>query len=325
MWHRSILAAWAVVLVAQASLWGQQPAGGSLLTRSSWCQFEVVRGRFTAMNPRQAKTQVITSENPEEGEQQQLTVQVEDGLPCLRYRWLTPEQRLTAEFVRGDDLTIRREAVSGEGAAILFRQPAEGPLTLVVDRTTYRAPTLWHLLLDHPEACEAHLLPAINVLRPYWQVMRRAEQVRESLFEWAQSPALPQHAELADLVDQLGDASFARRQAAARELHAIGQPVLSYLDELDASRLDAEQRVRIEHLREMLELHTADTPQRVGAWLVNSKAMWLILMEDDEPARRQLATTQFAKLVDGPIAFDPHASPSERQNALARLRSSTLR
>ena len=325
MWHPTALAISAVLLLIELTAHAQQPTDGSLLTQSSWCQFEIVRGRITAMNPRQAKTQVITSENPEHGERQQLSIQVEDGLPCLRYSWIRPQQRFSIEVVRGDDITIRHEVEGAEGDGVLFRQPPQGPLTLVVDRATFRGPTIWHLLLDHPEVCERHLLPALSLMRPHWHLMRRAEQVRKALFEWAQSDDLPQRTELAGLVDQLGEASFSRRQAAARKLRAIGQPVLSYLEELDASRLDAEQRVRIAQLREGLALHTADTPQRVGAWLVHSKVMWLILMEDAEPARRQLASAQLAKLLEGPVAFDPEASQAERQEAIARLRMQTLR
>ena len=319
MWHRIPLAIWAVLLFIEVTAHAQQPIDGSLLTQSSWCQFEIVRGRIAAMNPRQAKTQVITSENPKHGERQQLSIQVEDGLPCLRYSWMRPQQRFSIEVVRGDDITIRHE--DDEGDVMLFRQPAQGPLTLVVDRATFRGPTIWHLLLDHPEICERHLLPALSLMRPHWQLVHRAEQVREALFEWAQCGHLPQRAELSKLVAQLGDASFARRQAAARELRAIGQPVLSYLEELDASRLDAEQRVRIAQLRETLAPHTADTPQRVGAWLVHSKVVWLILMEDAEPTRRHLASAQLAKLLDAPVAFNPEASQSDRQEAIARLRS----
>ena len=66
---------------------------------------------------------------------------------------------------------------------MLFLQPSDGDVVLTVHAEgqapeEYRAPSLWHLLLAHPEICQAHLNDALQMLRPNWQVDNEVAEIR---------------------------------------------------------------------------------------------------------------------------------------------------
>jgi hypothetical protein len=132
---------------------------------------------------------------------------------------------------------------------------------------------------------------------------------------------LPDPGRWAVLVEQLGDERFSRREAADRELRSLGRVVSIYLQQLDASQLDAEQHYRVRRILMALSARTDnDTPPEVAQWLAGDPVVWLaMLSRDDEPTRR-LAAERLKALLDGPIAFDPAADAATRQGQIDELR-----
>lgn len=61
--------------------------------------------------------------------------------------------------------------------------------------------------------------------------------------------------------------------------------------------------------------------ERVAAWLSNDNAVWLALMSDEDPSKREAATNRLTRIHPGVIQFDPHAEEAERSKQLVLLRS----
>ena len=83
----------------------------------------------------------------------------------------------------------------------------------------------------------------------------------------------------AQLVSQLSDSRYSRREAADRQLRAEGKSVLSYLEALRADELDFEQQHRIRGIRRWLTRgDDNDAPESIAAWLGADPRVWLALL-----------------------------------------------
>ena len=79
--------------------------------------------------------------------------------------------------------------------------------------------------------------------------------------------------------------------------------------------------MRIREIRRALVGDHSDTPDRVVAWLMNDKRMWLTLMNHDRTQHRLIAKEHLARIVDRPIQFDPTAGPEQRAQQVAALQA----
>ena len=128
------------------------------------------------------------------------------------------------------------------------------------------------------------------MLRPGSKLADAVAEIEAKLLEGAGGQAVAQRARWAALVRQLGDDSFAQREAADRELRAGGPAALAYLRHLDFGRLDAEQRFRIRRILEAAAAQTGDdSPEQAAASLAGDPLVWLALLDRPERATRQAA------------------------------------
>ena len=152
-----------------------------------------------------------------------------------------------------------------------FIQPATGPVSLKVgsqDVREYRAASLWHLCVAEPAECRQSLLPLLNLLQPNWDLVKTGDEVRAVLLRMADGGNRPDQKRWAQWVRQLGDNQFSKREAADRQLREAGRAVVVYLQQLDPSRLDAEQRFRIRRIINALTAASGDdSPEQVASWL----------------------------------------------------------
>ena len=105
-------------------------------------------------------------------------------------------------------------------------------------------------------------------------------------------------------------------------LRDVGPAVLGYLNRLNMSQLDAEQKSRLRRIIRYLSTQTGeDTPEHVASMLIEDPLVWLALLSRPEESTRQAAVQQLTVLLNVPIAVDPKAEPDSQAKARDELRS----
>jgi hypothetical protein len=103
-------------------------------------------------------------------------------------------------------------------------------------------------------------------------------------------------------------------------LREVGPPLLGYLNRLDMSRLDAEQKSRLRRVvRDLSTQSGEDTPQHVASMLIEDPLIWLALLSRPEEPTREAAVQQLSVLLNIPITVDPKASPESQAKAREAL------
>lgn len=293
-------------------------------TRRGWLRAGIVSGRVTFSATRLGNTNDTAKAG---GREERLSISIAAEQFTASYERSTPDQRFLVEITGRDQLHVRH-APRGDAhwAPVDFRQTPDEPLRLTVgteeQKEVYEAASLWHLLVTEPDACRKHLVPLLEVLDPQWDLDRTAEEVEAALLRAAAEGDLPDPRRWAALVEQLGDERFARREAADRALRALGRVVYTYLQQLDTSRLDAEQHYRVRRIVMALGARMDDdAPPEIATWLAGDPAIWLALLSRGDESARRLAAERLESLLGGPIPFDPAADAETRQKQIEALRA----
>jgi hypothetical protein len=331
MWRR-IACSLALGWISGAAVTGfsQECKPRSLFSTCQAIQLEIVLGRLYVF-PRHGG-QVRAATVPDEGVtlHESLVVNNDGGSPLVRYQHADDGRTMTVEVEGGHRISICGESSREQASeSFEFFQPERGDLRLVVrDGAEVRdvsAPTIWHLLLSERWGCSG-MLAALDVLRPDWNLMGAAEQLETEMFQMALAGRPISRVDVERLVAQLNAPEYQVRQSADRQLRSHGPIVLFHLDRLEldkrsgAQRLSGEQRARIQQIRSALMAGVGDTPRRVAEWLADDEQVWLALLKDGDPQRRQLAASRLAAIHPTQIQFDPYGEESRRQEQLARLR-----
>jgi hypothetical protein len=265
------------------------------------------------------------------GTKEKLALRAVDRKPVVEYERSTPEEEVSIEIV--GELRARLARVpKGESPAqtpVEYVQPDQGPVRLVVgspgNQQTYTAPSLWHLLLTERDVCRQHLAPLVALVSDDWEVVDTSEQIEQTLIERIAPQSPPDRRHWAALVEQLGSERFTQREAADRQLRALGPQATWYLQSVDLKRLDAEQRFRIQRiLRGLTSPNREDTADQVAQWLAGDPRAWLILLNHDEESTRRRALEQLTYLLDRSIPFDPTADAQTRKTQREQLRAQGL-
>ena len=315
------------LLFLATSATAQEPRQpGHLLARTRRARLEVVFGRIRLTKVTLGRQSVQSVSEAETGIEERLSFSAKSSNSArLCYQYLDTQQQLLIDIEQVAEVTIERlPRGDSDTVAVRLRQPLRGDLTLSVEDegNSYEvsAASLWHLLLAEPDICGAHLVPILQSLRTDWLLDTQTAQVEAALLAAARCGRVPDTARMNQLVQQLGHPKFSRRQAAHHELRQLGQTAVAFLERLDEHSLQVEQRTRVRQLKRSLQLNTGDTPMRVASWLVDDKAVWLSLLERENPMVRQLATRHLGAITGQSLAFDPKASPAERRGQIHRLR-----
>jgi hypothetical protein len=287
-------------------------------------QFNMVEGRvtFTCWQPINYQTSSNDGRRKEV-----LNVNNENGQPSLTYDCTTPEEHLKIEFSSANQRVLLRRTPQGKSSlvSVEYEQVAKENITLTLGSGTktqvFRGPNIWQLLVIEPDACRQHLLPLLDVLRPNWRLAETAGLLEKSLLRVANSESGSDRAHWAALVEQLADASFAKRQAADRALRTGGGPAAAYLKQLDFSRLDAEQQFRVlAIIAALTPSDSVDSPDQVARSLAGEPAIWLALLSRPDVATRQTAARQLVALLGESIPVDPAADPDTQKVKREQLR-----
>ncbi len=296
----------------------------TLISRLDWVRLDVIRGRITAR-------QVVPGSKPSQSASQRRG-EVEEFLAynacseaiSVSYRWEDAQQSIRLEVSDSDQVILECQPKGDYANRYLrFEQtnsqlllhigdPAESPVELAADN-------LWQLMLIEPQVCQVHLVPVLHKLRPDWALEQQCQRIKQHLMANL-DPELPDAEQLSRLVSQLSSPQFRQRQQAAKQLRSYGQAVLPMLASLPEKQMDREQRLRLQQIKQSLEVDQVDLAARVAGWLAQDPHVWIALLHDANPDHRHFAAEQLERRCDRRFEFDAHADPVTRQQQIASLR-----
>ena len=307
-------------------VWAAEPLETPKLSeaaRSGWLSFAVLSGRVTLTGSRFGSINSTSSTN---GRTERLTIRATGIGPAVSYQMTGSPGEFSLEMSAGDQLAIQwKPGHDGAEPVRYWQQPGE-PVGLEIgaapQQQTYRAMSIWHLMIAEPETVRRQLVPLLRLFQFDLDPAATAEETERMLLAADAPVVAPDRQRWAALVEQLASESFASREAADRELREAGRMVITYLERLDAKRLDAEQQYRIRRIVESMSSNTGnDTAEQVAAWLAGDPSIWLSLLARDEESVRRLAAKRLAGLLGRELPFDPAAAPETRAAQLEQLRS----
>ncbi len=327
--HRAALAVilkLALVVPAAAAEPPKQPNTPMLADaiRQRWLRAGIVSGRIVFTG---ARLPNVNNARKDPGMTERLSIRVADAEVTADYEMSTSDEELSVEVRGGSQLRIRRSPKGDSSLALVeFFQPVDKPLRLTLgshdQQRVYQAASLWHLLIMERETCRQQLVPLLSVLNRQWDLAKTTEQVETALVQAAADGRLPDPGRWTALVEQLGDDRFSRREAADRELRAMGRVVFTYLQQLDPGELDAEQHYRIRRILMTLSASMDnDAPSAIAGWLAGDPAIWLAMLSREELATRRLAAQRLGALLGEPLPFDPEADATTRASQIEQLRA----
>jgi hypothetical protein len=300
----------------------------SQAAQAGWFQTDIVGGRIAVNGRRFGST---TTQSKGNGADEQLTIRIAGGSPTISYKISGPEGDLSLEISSADKIEIRQTPNSGSKLeAIEFRQAGDEPVTLAVGqnegRKTYSGKTLWHLLIEEPDAFGDYLIPLLTPVAGRNDITALAQQIDAALLRAGVKDSRAEREKWARLVDQLGDDRYSRRESADRQLRQAGPLVATFLGQLDRAKLDAEQQYRIHRITEALSDQAGDdTPELVASLLVGDPEIWLALCARPDESTRRLAARQLESLLGHPLDFDPAADEKTRAAQIEQLRPQIVR
>ncbi len=313
------------LLLSPAFAQGQDfPYLGHLAAQPGWAGFAIVNGRLAVLEtPPRFEKQTQCSDA--DGQiRESICVKPAGHVVSICYEFETPQERVVIEAVGSQRFEIHRTPQpQGTSVELHLVQDVNGVTVTIgagAARREFSAPDFWRFLLAEPDISRDCVIPILEALRPDWRLRRQAAEIEERLYELAEATPAPNVDRWQTLVEQLGDSRYAVRQAADRELRAVGQPLLPWLTQVDRRTLDNEQRARLDGIRQWLESSREDTPGRVAARLVYDETTWLALLSRDDADKRAAAARHLCKLHPEAGNFDPQADQAVRSAQLRRLR-----
>ena len=253
----------------------------------------------------------------------------QDGHQNLFYEHSSEEYLLTVTVTGTGDTVVIRHQPRGKSTFVPmeYSQAPGRKITLSLGdgdrRQTFSGNELWHLLFERPQECEQHLLPLLDSLHPGWRLAETAKAVEgQMLYVVNRKEAVRRRERWEKLVGQLGDDSYAKREAADRALRADSPAVLEYLCRLDFDQLDAEQQFRIRRMFESLDTGNDDTAsvKRTATRLASDPAVWLVLLSRPDRECRKIAAQRLSFLLGEAIDIDPLADPETQRQRRDQLR-----
>ena len=297
----------------------------SLFSRTGWVQLHLVLGRVTVANIRSSQTRSAAIGEPDGELREKLSISADTVIPSVRYQRITPQEMLAAEIINGNCVRIRRVPIEPDSEGLRFDQIPGRDIVLQIggdtSGKTYRAPSVWHLLLEQPKVCTQHLLPILEWLQPKWRLVEFAAQAEDELLLRTKTNEFAVVRLTQTLVRQLGSDDYGMRRAAHQDLRELGVVILPSLRQIDRTELSAEQRQRMDRLQKTLRVGASDTPARVADWLVEDERTWLAMLEHRERAVRKIAAAHLSKRFPKAFLLQPGITPRSQVTRLAKLKA----
>ena len=271
---------------------------------------------------------------------QHFTISQTQNGTVLDFDLTSPSEKLFVHIEGDDQATLRRQyakpsdakskdpaSASQPQTVVEYTQAPQQPVKLTVtengETRSVEADSLWQLLMFEPELSSRYLVPILEMLRPGWQLLSTAEELKQTLLHSARADQSANRPRWAALVAQLADEHYSVRQA-RNDSCAAGRAALPYLQSLQRTDLDAEQWRSISEIITASIDEREDTPQRMTQRLMDDRSVWLGFLADPQESTRRIAADRLSAIVGAKIAFDPAASPEARTTQLAALRTKLL-
>ncbi len=301
--------------------------GSGVSNNLRWLQFRVVSGRIVTSS--QLFGRQVSSSTKNNGREENLSINLANGIPNFRYELGTQDERVTISGTNADEMTVRREPRGDSIEPLVeLEQPIRGRLTLTIQGKEDAQPrvvagtTLWHMVLAEPEIMQQVLLPIVEVLQPDWKLGDLATKLEPALLQTVGQQRASGRKAWGALVAELTNDRFAARESADRKLRSVGAAVTPYLSSLDRRQLSAEQQIRIRRIIDSLNHDVADNSvERIADWMSWDPRTWIMLLDRPNETTRQTAASQLALLLEEPLEFDPLADEGIRREQLKRLRA----
>lgn len=323
----TLIAASSLLLVILSNSSGAQPpdAPGRMLAESEWGKLAIIEGRIRLTDACGGQESRMTAGDPESSDGEQLLINTETpDSASLSYVYVCSEESWTVSVKRPGFARIERICSGESPMRVCYLQHTTGDCKLTVEEgervREFAAPDFWQLAIGNPRVAGQHLLPVLAKFRSDWMLTTQLRQLERQLIALANSPDYPSSEQLQALVDQLRNPEFAARQQADRQLRALGHIAVGYIQRLDPSVLDGEQRTRLKRLLEDFGTGQSDTPPRTAAWLAAEPRIWVALLDREEAEARQVASRHLAVLTRQNLDFDPLAEADLRERQLRYLR-----
>lgn len=293
--------------------------------RAEWLAFGISAGRVVPVGYRGIN---VSTRSEGARPRERLAIRIGLADSAIHYELNETDQELVLDISGRRRLVLRR-IPKGQAnfAAVQYEQPPQGSVVLRIgvgtDQKTYQASSLWHLLIEYPQVSRRYLVPLVRLLYRQGDLERTAAEIENALVVVARQRLTPDKQRWSQWVAELADPNFATREAADRQLRRAGPIVVPFLEQLEPSRLDAEQQHRIRRIIAALSesSEVADTPERVAAWLAGDPEIWLAFLSHADESVRRLAAEQLAGLWGQPLPFDPAAGPEVRARQIHELRA----
>lgn len=250
---------------------------------------------------------VSKQESDEAGVQEQLRIWGDREFFTVNYRYelAWDEQEVVCEVNRAE-LHVSRQGGGAERPDFEFRQADALRLSVAEDdqRRLYVADDLWQLALIAGTDFDRTVAAATAILRPRWRLDREARAIRSQMLESARGAELPNISRWDELIAELASPRFAVRRAAERELIAQGGALAPYLNQVEVTSLDAEQRRRLANVQAALRPERFDAPARVAAAHLADAAAWIGVARGARGDDRRLALDAVNHLSPGTASLE---------------------
>ncbi len=292
----------------------------SLLRQNPLAQFQLLLGRpqLDAVRYRKGSQTQLLSPNHHLGDshsvlRESLSTTSYHGQPTLHYTLVSDTVKVTIDIASSGTWTIdSQRRIGGDLQRVWLTQPSHQPLQLVcqseLPELRLQASTWLHLREADRVVFDTHLLPIIEQMIAPHRFEKIAEAAhshavqdnRESIFDQQQ---------IEKLIAHLSSTQRHQRVLAYQELSSMGLAIVPLLDNLDVSRLDAEQRARVLLLRQQFQSCIEDSPERLATLLKHDTGYWKLASSRMNEKDRILVANRFnAAGMSSPLPLEPNVT-----------------